>query len=264
MKKPAPLAAAPEAIGVSGDRLDLMQTFVRIVEAGSLSRAAAQMQTTQPTISRRLLALERLLGVRLLQRSTRAMHLTPDGERCYERAKLLMEDWEALTADAHGEQQAPRGQLRVVVPHAFGQEQLVRPLTRFLQAHPDIQVEWLLRDDVHNFIGAGIDCAIQVGEVRDPSVVAIRLMDVPRIVIAAPALLESGEPVKAYDLIARFGEDGQPAKPPTVYRALDFLIENGLIHRIEDGEVGAALGRRVRRARLRSRGAADPRRARRD
>lgn len=203
MNNPSSPAAPADTLPIgSGDRLALMQTFVRIVEAGSLSRAAAQMQTTQPTISRRLLALERLLGVRLLQRSTRAMHLTPDGERCYERAKLLMEDWEALTADAHGEQQAPRGQLRVVVPHAFGQEQLVRPLTRFLQAHPDIQVEWLLRDDVHNFIGAGIDCAIQVGEVRDPSVVAIRLMDVPRIVIAAPALLESGEPPATVDALA--------------------------------------------------------------
>lgn len=189
---PPPLAGA-------GDRLDLMQTFVRIVEAGSLSRAAAQMQTTQPTISRRLQTLERLLGLRLLQRSTRAMHLTEDGERCYEHAKALIDQWEALQSDVRGDHDTPRGHLRVAVPHAFGQEQLVRPMTEFLLRYPDVQVEWLLRDDVRDFIGAGIDCAIQVGEVRDPSVVAIRLMDVPRIVIASPRLWPADTPPPPVD-----------------------------------------------------------------
>ncbi|MDB5850553.1 MAG: LysR family transcriptional regulator, partial [Rhodoferax sp.] len=66
------------------DRIELMQTFVRIVEAGTLSAAALQMGATQPTVSRRLQALERSLGLRLLQRSTHAMKLTEDGARCYE------------------------------------------------------------------------------------------------------------------------------------------------------------------------------------
>ncbi len=72
------------------DRIELMQTFVRIVEAGSLSAAAAQMNATQPTVSRRLQALERSLGLKLLQRSTHAMKLTEDGERCFTRAKELL------------------------------------------------------------------------------------------------------------------------------------------------------------------------------
>ena len=78
------------------DRIELMQTFVRIVEAGSLSAAAAQTLSTQPTVSRRLQALERSLGVRLLQRSTHAMKLTEDGERCYVRAKELLANWAAF------------------------------------------------------------------------------------------------------------------------------------------------------------------------
>ena len=82
--KPSPALASS---GIS-DRIDLMQTFVRIVEAGSLSAAAAQLGTTQPTVSRRLQTLERSLGVPLLQRTTHAMRLTVDGERCYERAKI--------------------------------------------------------------------------------------------------------------------------------------------------------------------------------
>ena len=75
---------------MTGDRLALMETFVRIVEAGSLSAAAPLLQATQPTISRRLAALEKMLGVRLLQRSTHAIRLTVDGERCYTRAKELL------------------------------------------------------------------------------------------------------------------------------------------------------------------------------
>jgi len=84
------------------DRIELMQTFVRIVEAGSLSAAAAQMGTTQPTVSRRLQALERSLGVRLLQRSTHAMKLTEDGERCFDRAKELILSWGAFEAELRG------------------------------------------------------------------------------------------------------------------------------------------------------------------
>ena len=82
-----------------GDRIELMQTFIRIVETGSLSAAAAQLGMTQPTVSRRLQALERSLGLKLLQRSTHAMKLTEDGERCFVQAGALLESWHAMEAD---------------------------------------------------------------------------------------------------------------------------------------------------------------------
>ena len=104
----------------AGYRFELMETFVRIVEAGSLSAAAAQLHTTQPTISRRLQALERSLGMRLLQRTTHTMRLTVDGERCFKRAKELLANWAAFEADLRGAQEEPDGLLRVAVPHAFG------------------------------------------------------------------------------------------------------------------------------------------------
>ena len=181
---------------VSGDRIELMQTFVRIVEAGSLSAAAGQMGMTQPTISRRLQALERSLGLRLLQRTTHVMRLTVDGERCYERARELLGSWAAFESDLRGAGDEPEGILRVVVPHAFGQDRLVRPLADYLQRYPRMSVEWLLHDDrsIQDYIAAGIDCAIQVGEVTDPGLVAIRLSEVPRIVVAAPEVL-NGAPV---------------------------------------------------------------------
>lgn len=199
----SPKRVPPPAAPATADRLELMQTFLRIVDAGSLSSAAAQLGTTQPTVSRRLQALERSLGLRLLQRSTHAMKLTEDGARCYERAKELLASWELLESDLRGASDEPEGTLRVVVPHAFGQELLVEPLTEYLRRHARVSVEWLLHDRAVDFIADGIDCAIHVGEVHDPSVVAIRVAEVPRIVVAAPSVL-AGVPVPTHpDELAR-------------------------------------------------------------
>jgi DNA-binding transcriptional LysR family regulator len=191
----------PSATPSASDRIELIQTFVRIVQAGSLSAAAAQLGTTQPTVSRRLQLLERSLGVRLLQRSTHTMKLTEDGERCFDRAKELLAGWEAFESDLRGAGAEVEGSLRVLVPHAFGQEQLIGPLAQFMQSHPKVTVEWLLRDRVADFIAQGIDCAIHVGKVTDPSMVAIKLAEIPRMIAAAPALLEGfPAPTHASDL----------------------------------------------------------------
>jgi DNA-binding transcriptional LysR family regulator len=172
----------------TADRLELMETFVRIVDAGSLSAAAAQLATTQPTVSRRLQALERSLGVRLLRRSTHSMTLTQDGQRCLQHARALLASWHTFEADVRGDGDEPEGTLRVIAPHAFGQEQFVAPLADYLARHPRVNVEWLLHDRRPDFIAEGIDCAIQVGQIDDQGVVALRLAEIPRIVVAAPAL----------------------------------------------------------------------------
>jgi DNA-binding transcriptional LysR family regulator len=183
------MAASRSTEPAALDRLALMHTFVTIVEAGSLSAAAARLGTTQPTISRRLQALERELGLPLLQRSTHTMKLTEHGQRCFVGAKELLADWRAFESDLRGEADEPEGTLRVVAPHAFGQQQLVEPLARYLARYSRVSVEWLLHDGTPNFIADGIACAIQVGEVTDPSLVALRLAEVPRIVAAAPSVL---------------------------------------------------------------------------
>lgn len=186
----APTSASAALSPANSDRIELILTFVRIVQAGSLSAAAAQMGTTQPTVSRRLQQLERTLGVRLLQRSTHAMKLTEDGERCFERAKELLSGWEAFESDLRGAGVEASGSLRIVVPHAFGQLQLIGPLAEFMRRHPRISVDWLLHERPTDFVSHGIDCAIQVGEVTDSSLVAIRLAEVPRAIVAAPSLLK--------------------------------------------------------------------------
>ncbi|MCF7767445.1 LysR family transcriptional regulator [Achromobacter pulmonis] len=188
-----PALAAP----TGSDRILLIETFVRIVEAGSLSAAAAQLGATQPTVSRRLQQLERSLAVRLLQRSTHAIGLTEDGQRCYERAKELLASWQSFESDVRGAGEALAGTLRVVAPHAFGQNQFMDALAQYLRQYPRMHVEWLLHDRLPDFIAENIDCAIKVGPVEDPSVVAVKLGEVPRSVMAAPSLLGGG-PVPAH------------------------------------------------------------------
>jgi DNA-binding transcriptional LysR family regulator len=177
------------------DRIELMHTFVRIVESGSLSAAALRLSTTQPTISRRLQSLERLLGVKLLQRTTHVMKLTDDGERCFAHAQELVERWQAIEDDLRGAAEEPRGVLRVLVPHAFGQDQMIVPLQDYLQRYPKMTIEWMLSDRRPDFIAEGIDCAVHVGALTDPSVVALLVAEVPRIVVAAPALLDNASDI---------------------------------------------------------------------
>ena len=166
-----------------------MRTFIRIVESGSLSGAARQLDTTQATVSRRLQSLETLLGVRLLLRTTHAMKLTDDGERCYHHARRVIDSWLALEDEVGQAEDEPVGILRVRAPHAFGQEQLLPPLMQFLTRYPQLSIEWKLNDRSVDFLSDDIDCAIRVGAEVDPATVSVLLAEVPRSVVASPALL---------------------------------------------------------------------------
>ncbi|GAL44545.1 putative LysR family transcriptional regulator [Citrobacter werkmanii NBRC 105721] len=167
-----------------------MRTFVRIVEAGSLSAAAKQMGTTQATVSRRLQSLETLLGVKLIMRTTHAMKLTDDGERGYQHAKNIIDAWLALEDGLNVTEDEPVGTLRVRAPHAFGQQQLLEPLLQFLSRYPQLSVEWMLNDKTVDFLSDNIDCAIRVGAEVDPATVSVLLAEVPRSMVASPVLLE--------------------------------------------------------------------------
>jgi DNA-binding transcriptional LysR family regulator len=162
------------------DRIELMRTFIRIVEAGSLSSAARQLDTTQATVSRRLQSLESMLGSRLILRTTHAMKLTDDGERCYQHARQVVDAWLALEDEMSIADDRPVGVLRVRAPHAFGQQQLLGPLVNFLQRYPQLAVEWMLNDKTVDFLSDNIDCAIRVGAEVDPATVSVLLAEVPR------------------------------------------------------------------------------------
>lgn len=178
-------------------------TFARIVESGSLSAAAGLLGTTQATVSRRLQTLETLLGAKLLLRSTHAMKLTDDGERCYHHSQILLAGWQSMEDELKHADEEPVGILRVRAPHAFGQEQLLVPLTQFLLEHSKLSVEWMLNDKSVDFLAENIDCAIQVGVESDPANVAVLLAEVPRIVIASPELLARSPAVEEINDLAR-------------------------------------------------------------
>lgn len=169
------------------DRLALLQTFLRVAEAGSFSAAAQQLATTQPTVSRRVQLLESLLGARLVERSTRGLRLTEEGERCAAQAQELIDGWQSLAEDIDGGEELS-GTLRLRVPHAFGQSQLIEPLAAFLTKHPRVSVEWMLQDQLPDFSRENVDCSLLVGEIAQPNLIATQLAEVPRVLVAAPAI----------------------------------------------------------------------------
>ncbi len=144
------------------DRIELMRTYIRIVEAGSLSAAAGQMDTTQATVSRRLQSLEGLLGL-LILRTTHAMKLTDDGERCYRHARQVVDAWLALEDDLRIADDRPVGVLRGAGRPTRLASSMLAPLVAFLQRHPQLSVEWMLNDNTVDFLSDNIDCAIRVG-----------------------------------------------------------------------------------------------------
>lgn len=184
------------------DRLALAETFVRIVDAGSLSAAALQLGTSQPTISRRLHALEAALGVRLLQRSTHAIHPTEAGQRYVARARELLGEWRGLEAELRGDGDEPAGHLRVVAPHAFGQQQLLGPVVEYLRRYPALSVEWRLHDGPVRFVEDGVDCCVSVDAPEGEAVVVRKIHEVQRIVVAAPSLVPGRAPSRPAALAA--------------------------------------------------------------
>lgn len=182
------------------DRLDWIKSFVRTVETGSFSAVAREFDTTQPTISKQIAALEAYLGVQLLARSTRSLRLTEAGARFYEQAQRVLE---ALAeAEASVGQQNPAGVLRVSCSTAFGEHAILPYIKPFLAQYPNIKIELLAADQVINLVEEGVDLAIRIGVLHDPTLVYQLLGYSQRITIAAKSYLDrAGIPQTPQDLI---------------------------------------------------------------
>lgn len=172
------------------DRLELLKTFITIVDSKNLSAAAVALNTTQPTVSRRLGALEKSLGIKLLHRTTHQMHLTEEGRQFYNHAKEIMERWVQIEAEMTGAKVSPKGTLRVQVPQALGIGKFNNVLTRYLETYKETNIEWLLSDRMPEFLSENLDCAIKVGNIDDPNLVAIKIMDLPRIIVSSTRYLK--------------------------------------------------------------------------
>jgi len=167
------------------DKLGAMQTFVRIVEAGSLTRAAASLETSLPTVVRTLAALERDLGVSLLKRTTRRIHLTDEGSQYLVRCRDILAATQEAEALLTARRTEPVGRLSVTASVLFGRRHLAPILYEFLLRHPRITAEILFVDRVVNLIEEGIDVAIRIAHPRDSSIVAIPVGRMRRVVCAS-------------------------------------------------------------------------------
>jgi DNA-binding transcriptional LysR family regulator len=172
------------------DRLQAMTTFVRVVENGSFSGAAKQLNVGQPAVSKTIAQLEDRLQVRLLLRSTHGLTPTEAGQRFYERAHRAIEEANEAELEARGAGAGLSGRLRVSAATTFARLHVVPHLPAFLKANPDLEIDVILDDRVIDLVAEGVDMALRMGELPDSAAVARKLASSRRSVIATPAYLE--------------------------------------------------------------------------
>jgi LysR family transcriptional regulator, regulator for bpeEF and oprC len=182
------------------DRFLLMQCFARTVETGSFSAAARDLGLSQPNVSRYVAALEGHLQHRLLQRSTRKLHLTPEGERYYMEARRIL-DAVAEAESGLKSEISPAGLLRVACPTALAHEFVMPQVPIFLKAYPDIELDLQISDRFVNLIDEGAELALRIGHLSDSALRARRIGRFQRICVAAIDYLEDrGTPQTPQDL----------------------------------------------------------------
>lgn len=183
------------------DRYQAMATFVRVVETGSFSAAARQLNVGQPAVSKTVAQLEGRLQVSLLIRTTHGLTPTEAGQRYYERARAAIQEADEAELAARGAGAGLSGCLRVSAATTFARLHIVPLLPRFLAQHPELEVDVILDDRVIDLVAEGVDVSLRMGALPDSSAVARKLATGGRSVLATPAYLErAGEPHSPADL----------------------------------------------------------------
>jgi DNA-binding transcriptional LysR family regulator len=183
------------------DHASEMAAFVRVVDSNGFSAAAPILGLSPSAVSKLITRLETRLGVRLLQRTTRALHLTQEGEVFYAAAKRIVGEIESLENQIVGESGTPSGVLRVTTSLAFATHQLAPVLSEFLARYPLVQFELLPTDRVIDMVDEGIDVALRIGRLADTSFMARKIGEDKRLICAAPSYLaRHGTPQRPEDL----------------------------------------------------------------
>lgn len=183
------------------DRLQAMHVYCRVVEVHSFSKAAESLEMPPSTVTRIIKELEAFLGVRLLQRTTRHISLTPDGSLYYDHCRKLLAEIEQLES-SFARAGRPRGKLRVDMTSSFARLFVVPAIRDFLAAYPDVEVTLSLGDRTIDLVQEGVDCVIRAGVPQDSTtLVARRIAGFDWVTCASPAYLEMyGEPQSLDDL----------------------------------------------------------------
>ncbi|CAD6554352.1 HTH-type transcriptional regulator DmlR [Paraburkholderia kirstenboschensis] len=177
------------------DKLEAMRMFVRVVESGSFSQAARDLNVSQPTVSKQLAALEARLGTQLLARNSRALAVTPAGQDYYEAIVQILQDLDSVEERVLEGQSAPSGLVRVTLSPAFGRMFVIPRLSEFRKRFPDVAIEMEVSGRPVDLIEEGIDVAIRIGRLSDSALVARRVGDMRMITLASTGYLaEHGTP----------------------------------------------------------------------
>lgn len=168
------------------DRVGDLALFLRVLDLGSISAAARSLDLSVAVASQRLKRLERDLGVRLLHRTTRQLHATPEGAALAEQGRALVEDLEALTGGLRQAAAEVAGTLRLTASASFGRQYLSPLLPEFLARYPRVKVSVNLNDQLLDLVSSGFDLAIRIGALEDSTLVARKLAPNRRVICASP------------------------------------------------------------------------------
>ncbi len=185
------------------NQIEDMQTFVRVVEAGSITKAAEQMDTVKSAVSRRLSELEKRLGVTLLTRTTRSQTLTDSGQSYYQQCLRIIDDVAEVESGVRNEHCALAGRIKIAAPLSFGLTHLSQALRKFNEINPEIyfDVDFNIYKTAREL--KGFDLAIRIAKLEDSSLIAKRLMTGKGVLCASPAYLKkNGTPEKPQDLLS--------------------------------------------------------------
>jgi DNA-binding transcriptional LysR family regulator len=183
------------------DRLHAMETFARVVEAGSFKRAAETMRLLPSTVTKTIKDLEAHLGVQLLKRTTRTLSITDAGMRFYDSSKVILSEVDAAEAAVASDMRAIRGTIRASMPPSFARYFIIPALPRFTARFPGIEIDLQLGDTVVDLVQQGIDCVIRAGEPQPSSLIVRRLGTFGWHLCASPAYLQQyGQPAGLSEL----------------------------------------------------------------
>ncbi|HET6620668.1 MAG TPA: LysR family transcriptional regulator [Dongiaceae bacterium] len=181
---------------------DDLAIFVRVVELGSLSAAGRDMRLSAAVVSNRIARLEKDVGTRLLNRTTRHVSLTEDGARYYEHCVVILNELEQAESALDAITAEPRGPIKVTMPSVFGRLHVAPHVPRFLEKHPQMQVRLHLTDTLVDLIQERIDLAIRIAELTDSTAIVRKLAPNRRLIVASPEYLKRrGTPKAPEDLL---------------------------------------------------------------
>jgi DNA-binding transcriptional LysR family regulator len=172
------------------DKVAALRAFVHVAQAGSFTAAGARLSTGPSAITKKIAALEKALGARLLHRTTHGVALTDEGALCLERAQRVLQEMDGIEQQLAMRRQGASGHLRISMPSAMGQVYLMPNLSRFMAAHRAVNVQLQYSDGAADLLESGLDLAIRIGAPKDARVVAKLLARSRRVTCAAPEYLE--------------------------------------------------------------------------